>query len=58
LRLYHRANRTRRAVAALAADKKVMKKSGKVLVAAALAIEYGFTDVDGRQPRLLSVEET
>jgi dehydrogenase/reductase SDR family protein 1 len=47
-----------RTVAALAADKKVMKKTGKVLVAAALAMEYGFTDVDGRQPKPLSVEET
>lgn len=47
-----------RAVAALAEDKKVMRKTGKALVAAALALEYGFTDVDGRQPRPLSVEET
>jgi NAD(P)-dependent dehydrogenase (short-subunit alcohol dehydrogenase family) len=47
-----------RAVAALAADPDVMAKSGRVLVAAALALEYGFTDVDGRQPRPLVVEET
>jgi NAD(P)-dependent dehydrogenase (short-subunit alcohol dehydrogenase family) len=38
-----------RAVAALAADAKVMSKSGKVHRVADLAREYGFTDVDGRQ---------
>jgi len=46
-----------RAVAALAADPNVMKKSGQVLVAAALAREYGFTDVDGKQPRPLTYQE-
>ena len=46
-----------RAVAALAADPEVMGKSGRVLVAAALAEEYGFTDVDGRRPRPLTLEE-
>lgn len=46
-----------RAVAALASDPNVIQKSGKVLVAAALAQEYGFTDTDGNQPRPLSLEE-
>jgi dehydrogenase/reductase SDR family member 1 len=46
-----------RAVAALAADPQVMHKSGQVLVAAALALKYGFTDSDGRQPRPLTVAE-
>jgi dehydrogenase/reductase SDR family protein 1 len=46
-----------RAVAALAADPDIMQKSGKTLVVAALAQEYGFTDVDGKQPRALTVEE-
>lgn len=46
-----------RAVAALAADPKIMEKSGQVLVAAAVAEEYGFTDVDGKQPRLLKLDE-
>jgi len=41
-----------RAVAALAADPKVLKKSGKVLSSWNLAREYGFTDVDGRTPRI------
>lgn len=46
-----------RAVAALAADPDIMDKSGQVFVAAALAQEYGFTDVDGKQPRPLTVHE-
>lgn len=46
-----------RAVAALAADQQIIHKSGQVLVAAALAQEYGFTDVDGRQPRPITVDE-
>jgi NAD(P)-dependent dehydrogenase (short-subunit alcohol dehydrogenase family) len=46
-----------RAVAALAADREVMKKSGQVLVAASLALEYGFTDIDGKQPHPLTYQE-
>jgi NAD(P)-dependent dehydrogenase (short-subunit alcohol dehydrogenase family) len=46
-----------RAVAALAADPRVMGKSGRALVAAELAREYGFTDVDGARPRPLTLEE-
>jgi dehydrogenase/reductase SDR family member 1 len=42
-----------RAVSALAADPNVMQKTGQVLIAAALAAEYGFTDLDGSQPRPL-----
>jgi dehydrogenase/reductase SDR family protein 1 len=45
-----------RAVAALASDPNVMEKSGRVLVAAALGQEYGFTDVDGKQPIPLTLE--
>ena len=41
-----------RAVAALAADGKVLKKTGKVLSSWNLSREYGFTDVDGRVPRI------
>jgi NAD(P)-dependent dehydrogenase (short-subunit alcohol dehydrogenase family) len=37
-----------RAVAALAADPRVMAKSGGIHRAGDLAVEYGFTDVDGR----------
>lgn len=46
-----------RAVAALASDSNIMEKSGQVLVAASLAQEYGFTDVDGNQPRPLKLED-
>ena len=46
-----------RAIAGLATDPNIMQKSGKVLVAAALALEYGFTDIDGKQPRPLTLEE-
>jgi dehydrogenase/reductase SDR family protein 1 len=46
-----------RAVAALASDPSVMRKSGQALVAAALALEEGFTDVDGKQPRPLTLED-
>jgi len=46
-----------RAIAALAADREVMKKSGQVLIAAALAQEYGFSDIDGKQPRPLTLDD-
>lgn len=46
-----------RAVAALAADAHVLDKTGQVLIAAALASEYGFSDVDGKQPRPLTLAE-
>jgi dehydrogenase/reductase SDR family protein 1 len=39
-----------RAVAALAADPAVMEKTGQILLASELALEYGFTDIDGRIP--------
>ncbi|MGE3404757.1 MAG: SDR family NAD(P)-dependent oxidoreductase [Vicinamibacterales bacterium] len=44
-----------RAAAALLGDPDVMRHSGKWLVAASLAHTYGFTDVDGAQPRPLSL---
>jgi dehydrogenase/reductase SDR family protein 1 len=46
-----------RAVAALATDPDVLSKSGRVVVAAALAEEYGFTDIDGKQPRPLTLAD-
>jgi dehydrogenase/reductase SDR family protein 1 len=39
-----------RAVAALATDPNRLGKSGQALVVAELALEYGFTDVDGSRP--------
>jgi len=32
-------------------------KTARPLVAAAPALEYGFTDVDGKQPRPLTLED-
>jgi dehydrogenase/reductase SDR family protein 1 len=46
-----------RAVAALAGDPDVSRRNGSVLVAAALAAEYDFTDVDGRRPRPLTLAD-
>src|SRR5262249_50929260 len=40
---------TGRAVVALATDANVMAKSGRALTVGQLAVEYGFTDIDGRQ---------
>jgi len=48
---------TGRAVAALARDPDILKYSGQVLVAANLALEYGFTDVDGKAPRPLTLAD-
>ncbi|HSD85155.1 MAG TPA: SDR family NAD(P)-dependent oxidoreductase [Anaerolineae bacterium] len=45
-----------RAVAGLLADPNIMQKSGQILVAAALAAEYGFADIDGKQPQPLTLE--
>jgi hypothetical protein len=44
-------------VAALAADPDVMRHSGRVLVAASVAPEYGFTDIDGKSPRPLGLAD-
>jgi NAD(P)-dependent dehydrogenase (short-subunit alcohol dehydrogenase family) len=46
-----------RAVVALAADPHILDKSGQVLVAAQVALDYGFTDTDGKQPRPVTVAE-
>lgn len=46
-----------RTVAALAEDPHVSRWSGSVVVAAALAAEYRFTDIDGRQPRPLTLSD-
>ena len=46
-----------RAVAALASDSEVSRRSGSVLVAATVAAHYNFTDIDGRRPRPLSLAD-
>jgi dehydrogenase/reductase SDR family member 1 len=48
---------TGRAIVALATDPDVLRHTGKVLVAADLAKEYGFTDLDGTTPRPLTLAE-
>jgi dehydrogenase/reductase SDR family protein 1 len=45
-----------RVIAELYADPQLMQKSGKVLVAAALAEEYGVADIDGKRPRPATLE--
>lgn len=47
---------TGRVIAALANDPNVMSKTGQVLVGAALAEEYGIQDIDGKQPKPLTLE--
>jgi dehydrogenase/reductase SDR family protein 1 len=42
-----------RAVAALADDSSLIYKTGKILIAAEIALEYQFSDIDGRQPQSL-----
>jgi dehydrogenase/reductase SDR family protein 1 len=42
-----------RAVAALAGDSKISSKTGQILIAAEVAEEYQFTDIDGKQPQSL-----
>ena len=46
-----------RVVAALANDPNILKKSGQVLVAAQEALEYGIQDIDGKQPRPLTLKD-
>lgn len=46
-----------RAIAALACDSEIMRRSGNVLVVAALGQEYGFTDIDGKTPRPLTLAD-
>ncbi len=46
-----------RVLAALATDPNIMAKSGTVLIAAQEALEYGIQDIDGRQPRPLTLKD-
>ena len=46
-----------RAVSALATDPNLMDKTGTVLIAAALAFVYAFTDLAGRQPKPLTLQD-
>ena len=46
-----------RAVAALAQDAQVSRHNGAILVAAQIARDYGFTDLDGRSPPPLTIAD-
>jgi NAD(P)-dependent dehydrogenase (short-subunit alcohol dehydrogenase family) len=46
-----------RAVLALATDPDVIRHTGKILVVASLGQEYGFTDIDGKSPRPLTLAD-
>lgn len=46
-----------RVVAALANAPDLMRRSGQVLVAAAVAQEFGIKDIDGKQPRPITADE-
>jgi dehydrogenase/reductase SDR family protein 1 len=46
-----------RAVVALASDSRVMQRTGSVVVAAQLARDYGFDDIDGKTPGPLTLED-
>jgi hypothetical protein len=44
-----------RAISALASDPVVLNRTGETLTAGDLAREYGFTDIDGTQPKPLAL---
>jgi NAD(P)-dependent dehydrogenase (short-subunit alcohol dehydrogenase family) len=46
-----------RVIAALADDPNLSTRSGRVLVSAALAQEYGIADIDGRRPTPLTLDK-
>jgi NAD(P)-dependent dehydrogenase (short-subunit alcohol dehydrogenase family) len=46
-----------RVSAALAGDPNILSKSGQVLIAAAEAVHYQITDVDGKQPKPLTLAQ-
>jgi NAD(P)-dependent dehydrogenase (short-subunit alcohol dehydrogenase family) len=46
-----------RVIAALYTDPTLMERSGKALIAAQLGFEYGISDIDGKIPKPLSIED-
>jgi NAD(P)-dependent dehydrogenase (short-subunit alcohol dehydrogenase family) len=48
---------TGRAITALTADPELMRRTGHAITVARLALDYGFTDIDGKQPRPLTIDE-
>jgi dehydrogenase/reductase SDR family protein 1 len=47
---------TGRCIAALANDSEIIKKTGEILITAEVAEKYGFTDINGKQPKSLRAE--
>jgi len=45
-------------ISELASDQKIIEKTGQILVAANVAIEYNIKDIDGKQPRPLTLDES
>lgn len=43
-------------IAALALDNNAIEQSGDVLLTGDVAVHYGFTDIDGKQPKTLKTE--
>jgi dehydrogenase/reductase SDR family protein 1 len=46
-----------RVIARLYSDSALMKRTGRALVAASMAAEFGLTDIDGRVPKALTVAD-
>ena len=44
-------------ISKIASDKKAIEKTGKILIVAKEAMEYGIKDIDGKQPKPLSLDE-
>lgn len=44
-------------ISKIASDKKAFEKTGKILIVAKEAMEYGIKDIDGKQPKPLSLNE-
>ena len=44
-------------IAALTCDDNILLKSGSIQIAAQIALDYGFKDIDGKQPIPLTVEK-
>jgi NAD(P)-dependent dehydrogenase (short-subunit alcohol dehydrogenase family) len=44
-------------ISALASDNNIIKKSGTIQIAAQVALDYGFKDIDGKQPIPLTAEK-
>lgn len=44
-------------ISKLVSDSNVIEKTGKVLISASEAMEYGIKDIDGKQPKPLSLNE-